>query len=170
MSKLVRNVPIVNSLRFNFPRPYRQLLALRRTQHASGKEHVRSQIQRLLSDGPAISVRRVCRRVGLSLSCLYRVYPDLCRAIAEKGRRHWNAIVLARACRLRKAIFSAVIELDRKGLYPTHSRVRPFLDSDLQKQWVESGQLCEKQSSTSAFRHASWLTKSRPDLRRPARP
>jgi len=41
---------------------------------------------------------------------------------------------------LRKAIFSAVIELDRKGLYPTHSRVRPFLDSDLQKQWVESGQ------------------------------
>ena len=130
----------LQSLRFNFPRPYRQLLALRRAQHASGKEHVRTQIQRLLSDGPAISVRQVCRRVGLSLGCLYRLYPDLCWAIAEKRRRHWNVIVAARACRLRKAIFSAVMELDRKGFYPTHSRVRPFLDSDLQKRWVESGQ------------------------------
>ncbi len=79
----------------------------------------------------------MCRRVGFSASCLYDRYGDLCHAIAAKRRQYWKAVVANRIRRLRKAVFAAVSELDRKGVYPTYPRVRSFLEPDLQKQWAE---------------------------------
>jgi hypothetical protein len=66
-----------------------------------------------------MSVSEVGRRVGLSKSCLYDRYPELCHAIAAKRRQYWKAVMADRTQRLRKAIFAAVSELDREGLYPT---------------------------------------------------
>jgi hypothetical protein len=125
------------TLRFNFPEQYRALLAKRKAERANARETIRLQIEHLLSEEPPISVSDVCRRVGLSASCLYKRYSDLCRAIASKRRQHWKAVIADRIKRLRKAVFAAVSQLDRQGIYPTHDRVRSFLDADLKKQWVD---------------------------------
>ena len=128
---------IPSTLRFNFPREYEALLAGRKAERAIAIKKTRLQIERLSSEEPQISVSEVCRRVGLSASCLYSRYADPCRAIAAKRQQYWKAIMADRNRRLRKAVFAAVSELDRKGFYPTYPRVRSFLDPDLQNQWGE---------------------------------
>jgi hypothetical protein len=128
---------VPTTLRFNFPKEYEALLAGRKAQRDNAREEMRLQIECLSLEEPPISVSEMCRRVGFSASCLYDRYGDLCHAIAAKRRQYWKAIVANRIRRLRKAVFAAVSELDRKGVYPTYPRVRSFLEPDLQKQWAE---------------------------------
>ncbi len=128
---------VPTTLRFNFPREYEALLAGRKAQRDNARGEIRLQIECLSLEEPPISVSEMCRRVGFSASCLYDRYGDLCHAIAAKRRLYWKAIVANRIRRLRKAVFAAVSELDRKGIYPTYPRVRSFLEPDLQKQWAE---------------------------------
>src|SRR5260370_17582869 len=94
---------------------------------------MRLQIECLSLEEPPISVSEMCRRVGFSASCLYDRYGDLCHAIAAKRRQYWKAIVANRLRRLRKAIFAAVSNLYRKGVYPTYPPVTSFLEPIFQK-------------------------------------
>lgn len=73
------------------------------------------------------SVSEVARRNGLRPAEMYRVDPELSRAVADRRRQERGRIALTSAEQLKQMVHSAVEDLHREGLYPSYDRVAEYL-------------------------------------------
>ena len=122
-------------LRKYFPDLYRALVARRASYQADRKDKLRSALEAILTEEPPPTIPAVCKRLGLSESWLYSLYPDLIHAIAARHRIRRDQSMKDRRERSRMEVFQIVADLHRQGERPSQALVQARLSADAVKDW-----------------------------------
>jgi AraC-like DNA-binding protein len=122
-------------LRNYFPDLYQALVARRANYQANRRDEIRSALEAILSEEQPPTIPAVCKRVGLSESWLYSLYPDLIRAIAARHRIRRDRLMKDRREGSRKEVFQIVADLHRQGERPSQALVQARLSANAVKDW-----------------------------------
>lgn len=91
-------------------------------------ERLRRAMETALDEDPPPSILEVARRLDFrTATSLYDRFPDLCRALAERGSAYRRARHEQWQGRLRDEVRQATLSLYRQGIYPASVRVPPLL-------------------------------------------
>jgi TniQ len=90
---------------------------------------VEKTLQAILKENPPPSVRRVTKRLNLSSHTIYRLFPVLCHAIAERFADYRKIRATVRKELAREEVKAMAYELHAKGIKITRNHMRPLLTS-----------------------------------------
>lgn len=95
---------------------------------ARANDRLRRALEAALDEDPPPSVRAVARHLGFrAAASLYDRFPDLCRALAERGRAYRQERHALWQERLHDEVRQATFALYHQGIYPASVRVPPLL-------------------------------------------
>jgi AraC-like DNA-binding protein len=122
-------------LQFNFPVLCRQILRRREAHHEKRIAQLRVTLEQLQTETPALSLRTVSTRTGISPSHLKTLCPEQCAALASRyiSWRHETAV--RRRTQLMEEVQKIVHDLHCQGKCPTVGRVSALLQPNSLREW-----------------------------------
>jgi hypothetical protein len=92
------------------------------------EDETRRRMEVILAEDPPISMKEASRRIGHSDRYLYICFPELCRAISARYIAYKKDFYKQEQSKRRDEIRRAVFQLHADGIYPSLSRIAPFLE------------------------------------------
>jgi transcriptional regulator with XRE-family HTH domain len=123
------------SLRSHFPELCRQIHTRRRIMRHRWAAELRRTLQATLRESPAPSFTSVCKRIGLSRSCVQETWPRQCAAIESRYLRDRREASQRRKDQMREEVRQIVRELHRQGKCPSVERVLRLLGESTLRDW-----------------------------------
>lgn len=122
-------------LKHHFPDLCKQILERREVHTRRSVAKLRTTLEELLLEVPALPIRAASRRVGLSCSYLKKLCPQECRALASRYRRSQKEASSLRKTELIEEVRRMVRNLCLQGLCPSVQRVSSLLQPNSLRDW-----------------------------------
>ena len=122
-------------LQLHFPELCQKILARRRSAQQEKIAKLKSTLECLLSEIPAVSLTVVSQRTGLSRGYLKELFPEQCAALATRYRTWLHEAHEQRKVALFAEVSDAVRKFHREGKCPSIDRVTSLLSPNALKDW-----------------------------------
>ena len=122
-------------LQLHFPDLCKQILARREAYNRERITGLRTVLESLLSEIPALSLRAASKRVGFSLAYLKELCPQQCAAPGSRYVRWRHEAALLRKAQLIDEVRQIVQNLHLQGKCPTVGRVSSLLQPNSLREW-----------------------------------
>jgi hypothetical protein len=123
------------SLQFHFPGICKRILARREAYNRARITELRTALENLLSEIPALSLRVASKRVGFSLAYLKELCPQQCAALGSRYVRWRHEAALRRRAQLIDEVRQIVQNIHLRGKCPTVKRVSSLLQPNSLREW-----------------------------------
>jgi DNA-binding transcriptional MerR regulator len=124
------------ALRKAFPHLWDRLCARRKSFQEQWAAELRQSLEEALRENPAPSIRTVCLRLDLHPVMLGKTFPYLRAAISARYEQAKIETAKMRRERLREEVRQIIVELYRKGVYPSLDRIWTSLSENSLSNWA----------------------------------
>lgn len=107
-----------------FPELCRQIAARYAAERKDWAVRIEAQLRSALDEAVPLSVKELSYRLKCEKGTLYRYFPELCAELSARRARHLKEEIVKRGRRRREEIRRIVIELHKRGIYPSYARVQ----------------------------------------------
>jgi hypothetical protein len=122
-------------LQLHFPGLCEQLLARRQAARELKIADLKSTLQGILLETPAVSLRAAGERIGRSVSHLKKLFPEECAALGSRYIRWRHEASQLRKARLVEEVREVVLQLHAQSKCPTVTRVASLLPPTALREW-----------------------------------
>jgi hypothetical protein len=78
---------------------------------------------------PPLSLNNISKNLGMDLSFLKKLFPELTSQIVNQAKEYRNAICLENKYKIREEIRNTVLSLHKENIYPSNNRVANLLSN-----------------------------------------
>jgi hypothetical protein len=117
------------SLTMLFPELCLQLKAQRSRATISRHRSTESLLRAALREMPPSSIIKISERLKIGITCLYKKYPTIIKAITLRYAKYRRNVSINRKKKLKVKVKQAVLHVLRKGQFPSSKRVAEVLKS-----------------------------------------
>jgi hypothetical protein len=122
-------------LQFHFPGICKRILARREAYNRERIMKLRTTLENLLLEIPALSLCEASKRVGVSLAYLKELCPQQCAALGSRYVQWRHEAALRRKAQLIDEVHQIVQKLHLQGKCPTVKRVSSLLQPNSLRGW-----------------------------------